>query len=83
MKLSNHIYKNRDLWEAKSYNVSTYDRAKVIANTHDNPEWIHFGAGNIFRSFQANLAEELLERGLIKTGIIAVEGYDLEIIDSC
>lgn len=82
MKLNHLIYENRDLWEAKSYNVSTYDRAKVITNTHENPEWIHFGAGNIFRSFQANIAEELLEKGLIETGIIAVEGYDLEIIDS-
>jgi fructuronate reductase len=53
----------------------------MIAQTHKTPEWVHFGAGNIFRIFPAALAQQLLEIGLSQTGIIVVEGYDGEIID--
>ncbi len=43
--------------------------------------WIHFGAGNIFRAFQANVAQNLLNSGVLDTGLIAAEGYDYEIIE--
>ena len=46
-----------------------------------NPRWIHFGAGNIFRAFQANIMQRLLNREVCDTGLIAAEGYDAEIID--
>ena len=43
--------------------------------------WIHFGAGNIFRAYQANIVQNLLNRGSMDTGLIAAEGYDYEIIE--
>jgi fructuronate reductase len=46
-----------------------------------NPAWLHFGAGNLFRSFIARLNHSLLGRGLADSGIIAVETFDYEIID--
>ncbi|MBR5360659.1 MAG: mannitol dehydrogenase family protein, partial [Lachnospiraceae bacterium] len=46
-----------------------------------SPEWIHFGAGNIFRAFQGNLMQRLLISGDVKTGLIVCEGYDYEIIE--
>jgi fructuronate reductase len=49
--------------------------------TKKNPKWIHFGAGNLFRSFPAVIAQNLLEQGLENTGIVVAEGYDGEIID--
>lgn len=58
-----------------------YDREKMIEKTKSSPEWIHFGAGNIFRAFPCALAEKLLSEGKIDTGIIAVEGFDPEIIE--
>ncbi len=58
-----------------------YNRDEVIKDTFAAPEWIHFGAGNIFRAFQAVLSEKLLESGNVKTGIIVAEGYDYEIIE--
>ncbi len=81
MRLTKEGLKNKEEWRSKGYRVSSYDRDTVTAATKEDPEWIHFGAGNIFRAFQADLMEELLEKGLSKTGLIAAEGFDYEIID--
>jgi len=60
-----------------------FDRGAMIRATRTAPQWVHFGAGNIFRAFPAALAQSLLEQGLLKTGIVVAEGYDGEIIDKC
>ena len=63
------------------YEIPTYDREKVIARTKENPTWLHFGAGNIFRAFPAALLEKLLKDGVTDTGVIVAEGFDYEIIE--
>ncbi len=57
-----------------------YDRDKMIEKTKKAPEWVHFGYGNIFRAFPARLCQELLNEGVTDKGIIAVEGFDEEIV---
>ena len=79
MKLTERGIADTHAW--KGYALPKFDRAKMIAATKKNPTWIHFGAGNIFRAFQAMLAQELLEKNLTDTGIIVAEGFDLDIID--
>ena len=64
----------------KDYKFS-YDREKMIVETKASPSWVHFGCGNIFRALPARCAHTLLEQGLIETGIVAVEGYDEEIVE--
>jgi fructuronate reductase len=81
MILTDEGIKNRSEWEEKGYKLPEYDRAKMVAHTKENPTWIHFGAGNIFRAFQANVCEGLLTDGTIDTGLIVAEGYDYEIIE--
>ena len=81
MKLNENDLKNRIEWERKGFLLPQYDRQKMIKNTKDNPLWIHFGAGNIFRAFQADIVEELLNAGVCDSGITVVEGYDYEIIE--
>ena len=51
-------------WTDKGYKLPKYDREAVKAKTMKEPKWIHFGAGNIFRAFQANVVENLLNEGL-------------------
>lgn len=68
-------------WESKGYQLPRYDRKAMIETTKANPSWIHFGAGNIFRAFQANLAQELLNTGASDQGLIVAEGFDSEIIE--
>lgn len=80
MKLNNKELENKKVWTDKGYNVLSYDRKKMIENTHNNPMWVHFGAGNIFRIFPAKLCQTLLENGLTDRGIIVGEGFDYEII---
>lgn len=81
MKLNENGLKNRNEWEEKGYALPKYDRQAMIKNTKDNPVWVHFGAGNIFRAFQADIAEKLLNEGIADRGITVVEGYDYEIIE--
>jgi len=81
MKLNENGLKNRNEWEEKGYEVPKYDRPEMIKRTKENPCWVHFGAGNIFRAFQADIAEKLLNEGITDKGITVVEGYDYEIIE--
>lgn len=72
---------NRAEWEAKGYALPQFDREAMIAATKENPFWVHFGAGNIFKAFQANVAQNLLNEGVLDRGIIVAEGFDYEIIE--
>jgi len=58
-----------------------YNVAEVAAYTAEHPVWVHFGAGNIFRGFIAVLQQSLLNKGLAKSGIIAAETFDFDIVD--
>ena len=58
-----------------------YDWAAMAAKTEKAPTWVHFGAGNIFRGYIAELSQRLLNQGLCESGIIAAETFDYEIID--
>ncbi len=72
---------DRAAFEAAGYALPAFDYEAVKKNTCEHPTWIHFGAGNIFRAFQANVVQKLLNDGVLSTGLIAAEGYDYEIIE--
>lgn len=82
MKLTlNGIQAGRAAYEAAGYGLPAFDYETIKKNTYERPVWIHFGAGNIFRAFQANVVQNLLNEGVMDTGLIAAEGYDYEIIE--
>ena len=68
-------------YKERGYILPNYDRSAVREATKEAPEWIHFGAGNIFRAFQGNLMDRLLESGDSKTGLLVCEGFDYEIVE--
>ncbi|MDE6364065.1 MAG: mannitol dehydrogenase family protein [Lachnospiraceae bacterium] len=72
---------DRFAWEKKGYKLPCFDREKMIAATKENPFWVHFGAGNLFRAFQANVVQRLLNEGVLDRGLVVVEGFDHEIIE--
>jgi fructuronate reductase len=83
MRLNNQELQNREQWEKTGIQVPRFDRAAMVQATKAAPQWVHFGAGNMFRAFPAALTQSLLEQGLLQTGIVVAEGYDEEIIDKC
>ncbi len=72
---------NRKKWAEKGYTLPQYDIAQVMKATKENPLWIHFGAGNLFRAFHAVIAQNLLNAGKLDRGILVAEGFDYEIIE--
>lgn len=81
MQLSKAGLENKAAWEAAGYALPKYDREAVTKNTKENPFWIHFGAGNIFRAFQANVVQNLLNEGVLDRGLVVAEGFDYEIVE--
>ena len=76
MVLNKESLKNRAEWDARGYRLPEYDREAMIARTRENPTWLHFGAGNIFKALHGMAAERLLNEGVLDRGIIAVERMD-------
>ena len=81
MELSKKGLENKAAWEGAGYKLPQYDREAVMARTKENPFWIHFGAGNIFRAFQANVVQNLLNEGVLDRGLVVAEGFDYEIVE--
>lgn len=81
LKMSQSSLENSKAWEDVGVKLPKYDRNLVTAQTKSNPAWIHFGAGNIFRGFVAALQQNLLNEGIEKAGIIAVDTFDFDIIN--
>lgn len=80
MRLLDSECRNKEEWAAAGIQLPEFDREAMKAATRENPQWVHFGAGNIFRAFPAACQQQLLNEGVEKTGIIVAEGYDYEII---
>lgn len=81
MKLSLQGISDRAQWEKKGYQLPQFDMDQMIAATKENPFWIHFGAGNLFRAFHANVVQNMLNKGNLDRGLIVAEGFDYEIVE--
>ena len=73
--------KDTAAWQKTGTALPQFNIELMKKNTAEAPEWIHFGAGNIFRGFIAPLQQKLLDQNLAKTGIIAADTFDGEIIE--
>lgn len=69
-------------FETADIAVPRFDRTAVAARTAANPTWIHFGAGNLFRGYHAALQQDLLNQGLADVGIVVVDTWDDEVINT-
>jgi fructuronate reductase len=72
---------NPSPWKEKGYILPQYDIAEIRRKTHDNPTWVHFGGGNIFRAFPAAILNDALNTGKYDRGVIVAETFDFEVID--
>lgn len=80
MKLNLDALKNSDAWKSAGFKLPKFNIGQVKANTKISPIWVHFGAGNIFRAFMANVQQNILNEGKSDKGIIVVGGESIETI---
>ena len=76
MRLNNEGLKNSQEWLNKGYILPKFDRDEMVKNTKNSPVWVHFGPGNIFHAFHAEIAQEALNNGDMKSGIVCGEFYN-------
>ena len=81
MKLTRNGIKDTAAWKAAGIRLPEYDVEAVAARTRENPVWVHFGAGNIFRIFIGGLADKLIAKGEMDRGITCVETFDFDVVD--
>ena len=68
-------------WEAKGYQIPSYDINALREKTAKEPTWVHFGGGNIFRAFPAAILDDALNTGKYDRGVIVAETFDFEVVD--
>ena len=65
-------------WNEAGVRLPAFDIETMRKQTKANPIWVHFGAGNIFRAFIAELQQRLLNAGKAECGIVAADTFDLD-----
>lgn len=66
------VIANKDQYAQIGIKTPDYDFAEVWEKTKQEPVWLHFGGGNLFRAFHAVLQQRLLEKQAADKGIIVV-----------
>ncbi|GMO24678.1 MAG: mannitol dehydrogenase family protein [Termitinemataceae bacterium] len=75
------IKNKKSEFENARVHIGNIDLDALVKRTRDNPRWVHFGAGNLFKAYHAVLSQRLLEDGFSDTGIIAVVPNDFSNIE--
>ena len=78
MKVSLSGLKDTAAWEKAGVVLPAFDIQRMRAVSRERPVWVHFGAGNIFRAFIADLQQRLLDAGEAECGIAAADTFDVD-----
>lgn len=70
MKLTAEGIKEQQKWIDAGYDLPAFDEIAMRQQTKENPVWLHFGNGNIFKALHGKGMQDLLNRGLTDRGII-------------
>ena len=81
MKLSINGIKEQEAWKKAGIALPGYDVETASEKAKENPVWVHFGIGNIFRVFIGGIADGLLEEEVLDRGITCVETFDYDVVD--
>lgn len=76
-KWSNSI----DELEAKSIELPKYDVKKLKEKGKNAPIWLHFGGGNLYRGFHAEIAQKLANKNEMDSGIVVCETFDEQVVE--
>ena len=64
---------DREQWEAKGVELPRFDVDATKKAGRTQPRWIHLGGGNLYRTFHAAIAQDLLDEGLMDRGVVVAE----------
>ena len=81
MKLTYEGLHEEQPWKEAGIRLPGYDAEKLAEKTKNEPVWVHFGIGNIFRIFIGSIADRMLEEHLLDRGLTCVESFDYEVVD--
>lgn len=81
MKLTKSGIRQQAPWQQAGITLPGYDVEAISEKARQEPGWVHFGIGNIFRVFIGGIADGLLEEGALDRGITCVETFDYDVVD--
>lgn len=81
VKLLDNYQTNATAFKDVGIKVPEFNQVTMQTETKENPVWVHFGGGNLFRCFHSKIAQTLLNQKELKSGVIVAETYDDEVIE--
>ncbi|MBB1078684.1 mannitol dehydrogenase family protein [Limosilactobacillus sp. STM2_1] len=81
VKLTDDYLNNLAPFNQAGVKIPQFDQTKLIEHTKEAPVWVHFGGGNLFRCFHSVIAQHLINKGALDSGIIVADTYDDEVIN--
>jgi len=81
LKITDNYITKLAEFQKRHIKVPDYNDETMRANSLEQPEWVHFGGGNLYRCFHAQIAQDLLNKGEMKKGIVVVETFGHDLID--
>ncbi|MFD1484720.1 mannitol dehydrogenase family protein [Lacticaseibacillus baoqingensis] len=81
VRLTDDYLKDPEAFKQAGITVPQFDQAQAAQAAAEAPVWVHFGGGNLFRCFHAKIAQDLLNQGALKAGVIVAETYDDGVVE--
>jgi fructuronate reductase len=72
---------HKDQFTALGIKTPEYDFEKAWERTKEEPIWLHFGGGNLFRAHHAVLQQHLIEKNETDRGIIVVSTSSADLVE--
>ncbi|MGG0516453.1 mannitol dehydrogenase family protein [Bacillus pseudomycoides] len=71
----------KEILVKKQVELPEFDIEVLKKSGKESPVWLHFGGGNLYRSFHAEVAQRLANKGELKNGVVVCETFDKYVID--
>jgi fructuronate reductase len=81
VKLTDDYLNSAASFKQVGITLPQFDQRAATDAAKENPIWVHFGGGNLFRCFHAGIAQNLLNSGDLKAGVIVAETYDDGVVE--
>ena len=69
------------IWKEIGVRVPQFDVAETVKRTKEVPTWVHIAPSNLYVGEIAPIQQTLLEKGMVREGIVGIETWDEEIVD--